>query len=157
MKEKRNLANFGILSWLTNDEPKSNLRRTAIMSIILSSRCLVIATALLAFFAVACGTSKPGPNPLEGGGWSLLPSQDPKKLDKEIRDDYQDYIQHLAPKERKFIGFTNVYEDGSGRHAVKISMPHGGTWWEHVLIYDQNNRRVQALKRDAGHYGDNYW
>ena len=121
------------------------------MNTILSSRCVVIATALLAFFAVGCDTPKPGPNPLVG--WKLL-SEGAKKPDKSILDDYQDYIQKLPIDERQAAKEFNpqFLEDGTGRHAVRVSFPLSGTWWEHVLIYDQNNRRMQALKRVVGHY-----
>ena len=73
----------------------------------------------------AAGCCIPKHDPLVG--WKPSWSEDPNKLDKAIRDDYQDYIQHLPPEERKFAGGINLYEDGSGRHAVKISMPHSGT------------------------------
>jgi len=112
-----------------------------------STYCILISVIL---FAAGCGTRRPDPNPLVG--WNYTRSQDPDKIDKAIRDDYQNYIQNLPPEERKFGGHVNLYEDGSGRHAVRISMQHSGTLWEYVLIYDQNNRRVQTIKRYGGHY-----
>ena len=103
------------------------------------------------FFATGCGTPKPGPDPLEG--WNLL-SQDPNKLDGAIRADYRDYIQKLPAEERRYVQDFNIrfVADGTGRHAVRISIPDKGIWWEHILIYDQNNQRVQAIKRISGYY-----
>src|SRR5260370_777657 len=119
----------------------------AIMKAFRSTCCLLLAVIL---FATGCWTRRPDPNPLVG--WKYTFSQDPDKLDKAIRDDYQDYIQHLPPEERKFGESISLYEDESGRHAVTIEINLHGTRWEHVLIYDQNNRRVQAVKRYGGHY-----
>src|SRR5258706_13856376 len=129
-----------------------NFRRTQIMNALRSTYCLLMA---ILFFAAGCSTPKPGPNPLVG--WTLLPSRDPNKVDRAIRDDYQDYIQKLPVEERSHAGEILFFEDGTGRNAVSISIPLNGNWWEHVLIYDENNRRVQAIKRFSGHYGDRWW
>jgi len=102
--------------------------------------------------ATGCGTSRPDPDPL--ASWNEIPSQDPEKLDSAIRNDYQDYIQKLPAGERDHVLGSNInfLQDGTGRHAVRLSIPLSGTWWEHVLIYDRNNCRVQAIKRFGGHY-----
>ena len=117
--------------------------------------CCVLMTTI--FFVAGCATPKRGPNPLESGGWKLLPNQDPKKLDKAIRDDYQDYIEKLAVEEKSRGADILLFEDGTGRHAVRIEIPLDGKYREHVLFYDQNNRRVKANKRISGHYGDRWW
>jgi hypothetical protein len=103
------------------------------------------------FLAGGCGTPKRAPNPLEG--WKLM-HRDPNKLAPAIWDDYQDYVQKLPVAERHVATEFNpdFLEDGTGRHALRLSIPLSGTWWEHVLLYDQNNRRVQATKRITGHY-----
>src|SRR4051812_24445083 len=90
------------------------------------SRCCLLLTVIL--LAVGCDTPKPGPNPLIG--WKLL-SKDAKKLDKSILDDYQDYIQKLPIGERHTAKEFNpqFLEDGTGRHAVRVSFPLSGTWW----------------------------
>jgi hypothetical protein len=89
-------------------------------------------------------------NPI--AGWKLCWSQDPSKLDKAIRDDYQDYINKLSPKERMWIGPIMLSEDGTGQHAVTIEIAWYGTDWDHVLIYDKNNKRVKVVKYIGGHY-----
>jgi hypothetical protein len=69
-----------------------------------------------------CVAPRQVPNPLEG--WTPSASQDPKKLHKLIRDDYEDYIKRLPPEKRSFIGSISFYEDGTGQHAVKIEHCH---------------------------------
>jgi|SRR3954467_8957729 hypothetical protein len=101
-----------------------------------------------------CSTPKHGPNPpnpLEG--WSLV-SQDANKQARAIRDDYQGYIQKLPAEEKKYVSDSNItfYEDGTGRHAVMIAIPLDGTRWQHFLIYDRENQRIQTVKRIGGHY-----
>jgi ligand-binding SRPBCC domain-containing protein len=44
------------------------------------------------------------------------------------------------------------YENSAGQHAVKIETPVNGVYWEHVLIYDQNNKRIKTLKYFGGRY-----
>jgi hypothetical protein len=43
-------------------------------------------------------------------------------------------------------------EDGTGQHAVEISIPLNGKFWKHVLIYDKTNRRVKTVKYSSGRY-----
>jgi hypothetical protein len=73
---------------------------------------------------------------------------------KTIGNDYLNYVQGLPPEERKYVKDYNVrfFEDGTGRHAVKISIPIDGVWWEHVLIYNKENERVKTLKYKGGGY-----
>jgi hypothetical protein len=90
-------------------------------------------------------------NPL--AGWHFCFSQDPNKLNKAITVDYQDYIQTLPPKERQFVqGGISLFEDGTGRHAVKIEIPYYGVWREHVLIYDKDNKRIKVTTYSGGGY-----
>ena len=119
----------------------------AIMNAVRSTCCVLMA---IIFLSAGCGTTKPAPNPLES--WKRSWSQDPNDLSKTIRDDYQDYIQHLPPEERKFVGSINLYEDGSGRHVVNIEINLNGTRWEHLLIYDRSNKRTTSTKSVGGHY-----
>src|SRR6266567_3226907 len=83
-------------------------------------------------------------NPI--AGWRFCWSQDPNKRDKAIRDDYQDYINKLPPKKRNYVGSVFFFEDGAGQQAVQIEIDLDGTRWEHVLIYDKNNKRVKEVK-----------
>ena len=85
-------------------------------------------------------------------GWHFCFSQDPNKLDKAIAANYQDYIQKLPSEERNYVGTIHLFEDGAGRHAVKIEIGLNGTWWEHVLIYDKNNKRIKTIKYSSGGY-----
>jgi hypothetical protein len=71
----------------------------------------ILAAAI--FLAGGCSRPKPTPNPLIG--WKLSWSQDPNKLDKKIRDDYEHYIQGLPPNEKKHVGPIQLLEDGLAR------------------------------------------
>ena len=89
-------------------------------------------------------------DPLEG--WKMCWSQDPQKLDKQIRDDYQSYIDRLPHRQRKYVVGIDLFEDGKGQHAVKIEIPLNGAWLEHLLIYNSQNQRVRAITYKHGHY-----
>jgi len=108
---------------------------------------------LVAFiFETGCSTPKPTPDPL--AGWKVLLSRDSEKLDKAIKDDYRDYIQNLPPEERKFIDDNNIwfYEDMTNQHAVRIEIGLNHVWYEHVLIYDRNNKRIKVIVYANGRY-----
>jgi hypothetical protein len=110
----------------------------------------ILLTAI--FWVTGCAAPKPSPNPL--AGWKVCGSQDYNKIDTAIRDDYRGYIQKLPPDERKFVddNFIDFFQDEAGQHAVKIEIPLNGTWWEHVLIYDKDNKRIKTIKYSTGHY-----
>lgn len=108
---------------------------------------ILIAILLL---ITGCAQTKQNPAPL--AGWKLSWSQDPSKVDKAIRDDYQDYIQKLPPKTKSFIGNIEIYEDGKGQHAVKIERGVNGKYWYHVLFYDQQNKRSRVFVYADGGY-----
>jgi hypothetical protein len=122
---------------------------TSFMSKLRPKTCVLVA---IIFLAAGCITRSLDPNPLVG--WNERPSQDPEKVDSAIRNDYQDYIQKLPAGERDHVLGSNInfLQDGTGRHAVRLSIPLSGRWWQHILIYDQRNRRVQTVKRFFGHY-----
>jgi hypothetical protein len=103
-------------------------------------------------FLCGFGCSSSNPDPL--AGWKELLSHDYEKLDKAITVDYQDYIQKLPSEERNHVNDSNTcfLEDEAGQHAVRISIPLNGTWWDHVLIYDKGNKRIKTIKYAAGHY-----
>ncbi|SRR6266496_4462016 len=117
------------------------------MNHIKSKACLFLATLML---AAGCIAPKQIPDPLLS--WLPSASQDPKKLDRGIRDDYQDYINRLPPAKRSFIGVISFYEDGTGQHAVKIERGVNGTYWEYVLIYDRQSMRVKVVTYIGGGY-----
>jgi hypothetical protein len=106
---------------------------------------------LLAFFAwtAGCEMFANHTNPIAGWQKDFSP---PGPSDKIIEKDYQDYIQKLPPEERKYVGGTNFFKDGTGQHAVEIEVDLNGTAWNHVLIYDKNNKRIKVIKYVAWHY-----
>ena len=110
-----------------------------------SSICILLATF---FLAVGCATRTPDPL----AGWHMCFSQDPNKLGGVIVADYQDYISRLRPKERERVGIITTFEDGTGQHAVKIEIGINGNWWQHVLIYNKDNKRIKAMRYTSGGY-----
>ena len=74
------------------------------------------------------------------------------KLDPVIAEDCQNYIQKLSQEEKNSVQVSGYFKDGTGQHAVQIEIALDGTWWEHVPIYDKNNKRVRTIKYVAGHY-----
>jgi hypothetical protein len=97
---------------------------------------------------VGC-TTPPHPDPL--AGWRGC---DVSHLysNNAIMDDFKSYIQTLSPDEQKFAGPMFYYENGTGQHAVRIEIGINGTWWEHVLIYDKNDKRIKTMKYSSGGY-----
>jgi len=87
-------------------------------------------------------------------GWKKF-STDRYHLDKAITDDLQNYINALPPQQREIAAwpYSQLFcEDGTGQHAVEISIPLNGKFWKHVLIYDKTNRRVKTVKYSSGRY-----
>jgi hypothetical protein len=118
---------------------------------------LVLVTTL--FMTTGCGAWLMGshqpdryapPDPL--AGWNILFSHDYEKLDKAITEDYQNYIEKLPNGEGKFVGPIQFFADETGQHAVRIEIALNGTDWAHVLIYDEENKRVKVIKYVSGHY-----
>jgi|SRR6185369_10362134 len=115
------------------------------MSIIRFAFCVLMAAVI---FVVGCTASKPTPDPL--AGFHFCFDQDPSKLNKVIQDDYQDYILKLPPEERKYATYDNDYEDGTGQHAILITIGLNGENWRHILIYDKDNKRTKTIKYISG-------
>jgi len=107
--------------------------------------CLLLAA--LAWTA-GCIPFKPHRNPLAGF------HPDFKILDQSIVSDYQNYIKNLSPKEKECLGPypATFFENETGQHAVQITIGINGTWWQHVLIYDKENKRIKTIKYSDGHY-----
>src|SRR5438445_654139 len=89
-------------------------------------------------------TPRPGQSVLPKG-WKMDWSQDPDKFDKAIKDDYQDYIHKLSPKEGQYMGSVRFFEDGTGKYAVQIEIYFHG-WFAnytraHFLIYGRDQTR----------------
>jgi len=117
-----------------------------------STGYFLFAVALSVMMISGCSLFYPKPTSDPLAGWKLCQSQDPKDLDQAIRDDYQDYIQKLSPKERKFAEYNNDFEDGMGQHAVEIIIGINGRYWRHILIYDKDNKRIRTIKYATGYY-----
>ena len=125
---------------------------------------MIIHQTIISLFLAACvcvsgcstvpgypaGSASPGTNPV--AGWGLCRSQDTRKLEKAIQDDYRNYLSNLTQNERMWMGSVRLSEDGSGQHAVTISVAWYGTWWNHVLVYDKDNKRIRTIRYVAGHY-----
>jgi hypothetical protein len=99
-------------------------------------------------FGFGCNTSKPTPDPLAG----FHPYY--KILDQSIVSDYQNYTRTLSPEEKKYLGPSPVssFEDDTGQHAIMIKIGLDGTVWEHILIYDKDDKRVKTIKYSPGGY-----
>ncbi|HXB60391.1 MAG TPA: hypothetical protein VNU95_12530 [Candidatus Acidoferrales bacterium] len=107
---------------------------------------------LCAAFIWVAGCASPNPDPL--AGWQYLLHVGHSHFDKAVVDDYWDYIHKLPHDESKVVDeyHINEYENEAGQHAVKIETPVDGVYWEHVLIYDRNNKRIKTIKYAGGHY-----
>jgi hypothetical protein len=111
----------------------------------------LVILAITSAFGFGCATSQHRPDPLAGFHASSLVNLDSNKA---ITDDYNNYIQTLSSEEKKYLGPSPVsfFEDGTGQHAVRIKLGLNGTVWEHVLIYNKDNRRIKTVKYQSGHY-----
>jgi hypothetical protein len=85
-------------------------------------------------------------NPI--AGWQLEFKEQPNQA---IVNDYQNYIQQLPPKERQFATVDEWLKDGTGQHAILITVGFNFTNWRHVLIYDKDNKRIKTIKYADGH------
>jgi hypothetical protein len=93
------------------------------------ARFIIWFAAFVLVAGCSCSAQKPTPDPLAG-----------------FMDDYQDYIQKLSPDDKKYNGGVNFFEDGTGQHAVVIEIDLKPNAWNHVLIYDKDNKRINAIK-----------
>jgi hypothetical protein len=98
----------------------------------------------MAFLVGGGSDQKLTPDPM--AGWHTA-SHNP---DQAIEKDYQAYIHTLSPDEQKFLAYVEVFEDGTGRYAVKITIGLNHTNWCHVLIYDKDDKRIKTVKYISG-------
>jgi hypothetical protein len=73
--------------------------------------------------------------------------------DQKIIDDYEAYAHKNWPKDHDFF-FSEVdfYEDGTGKHAVRIELEPGSRYYvEYYLIYDAKNVRTKVIKGKTWH------
>jgi hypothetical protein len=105
------------------------------------SYLLLVASVLMA----GCfSPSKPTPDPLAGFHVDALFTPESNKA---IADDYQDYMHKLS-----LSGPISTFKDDTGQRAIQIHIGVNGEVWEHVLIYDKNNKRIKTIKYMTGHY-----
>jgi hypothetical protein len=102
---------------------------------------------LLAAFVWIAGCATKTIDPL--AGWEGDFNEQPNQV---IVNDYQNYIQKLPLEERKYAGVSDWLKDGTGQHAIVITIGLNGTWWRHVLIYDKDNKRIKTRKYSSGGY-----
>jgi hypothetical protein len=93
-------------------------------------------------WVVGCAT----PNPLAGWHFSNL---DNLRSNPAITADCHDYVQKLPSRQKGFIDSVDYFEDGTGQHAVDIKIVFNGTRWEHVLIYNKENKRIKVIKHKS--------
>jgi len=108
----------------------------------------ILLTTLLVW-TVGCAGFARHSDPL--AGWNLIYSN---QIPKSISNDYQDYIQKLPAGVRYYVQGYNIrfFEDSAGQHAAKISIPLNGTWREHILIYNKDDKRINVIKYSDGEY-----
>ena len=84
-------------------------------------------------------------------GWNQVESN---QIPVSVVKDYQDYINGLSPTERYYTYPFNIrfFENDIGQKAVKISIPLDGKWYEHILIYGKDTKRIQVIKYISGRY-----
>jgi hypothetical protein len=107
--------------------------------------------ALSAMFVFGCRnkTSSPVVDPLIG--WKVDFNHQP---DPMIMKDCQDYVKDLPPKGDKLTALGQFYEDGTGQHALTIEVfeHNQNASWLYILIYDKDNKRVNAIKYRHNRY-----
>ena len=117
---------------------------------------------LVAFvWVVGCAAPKPMPIPDAVKGWKCHNANlDPPNyqghsqlfpyyhIDQAIIDDYQAYAHSVWPKgEDFFISEVDFYEDGTGKHAVRIELEPGPSGYiDYYLMYDTNNVRTEVIE-----------
>src|ERR1035438_5274213 len=96
---------------------KTNFMKTQFKKLInkFAPICLMLVTMLLLGFG--CNTSKPTPDPL--AGWQGDFNEQPNQV---IVNDYQNYIRTLSPEERKSPNVSDWLKDGTGQHAIVITI-----------------------------------
>ena len=111
---------------------------------------IVLAICVMVISGCSCSAPKPTPDPLVG--WQKDYTPDPS--DQIIEKDYKNYIQTLSPEEKKYLGPypASFFKDGTGQHAVQITIGINNTVSRHVLIYDKDNKRIKVIKYASGNY-----
>ena len=87
----------------------------------------------------------PAVDPLKD--WKSISSQP----DNAITVDYQNYLQKHQPGYFVMDG-VSFYEDGTGQHAVKITVGREGYYTVYIFIYDKSNVRTKIIRWANGGY-----
>lgn len=93
----------------------------------------------------------PAVDPLKG--WNRWGEHDVKHspLDKAIKDDYQNYLKKHEPNYFSVEGAT-FYEDGTGLHAVQITVGRNGNYTFYIFMYDKHDARTKIMRFAKGGY-----
>ncbi len=70
-------------------------------------------------------------------------------------DDANNYIQTLSLSQNGgFIGAIDGFENETNQdlHAMDVKVGMGGIWWDHVLFYDKDNKRIKVIRNKTGGY-----
>jgi hypothetical protein len=114
---------------------------------------ILLMLAIMLLLGFGCSKSKPSspaPNPLADFHDVSL---DDLHSNKAIMADFQDYILSLPPQGQKASVQAFYFEDGKGRHAISVEVFSGGNdSWTYILIYDNKNKRTQAIKYQHKQY-----
>jgi hypothetical protein len=82
-------------------------------------------------------------------GW-YLDGGAASRHNQAITNDYQAYARKVWPQDP--IIDVNFYENGAGRHAVRIELEPGSrTFVEYYLIYDANDVRIKVIRGKTWH------
>jgi uncharacterized protein YceK len=94
----------------------------------------------------------PRRDPLEG--WRYLGSEADASYhpDKVITDDVQRYLVERKVPSSALDGAIAFFEDGTGRHAVRINARFEGNLRRYILFYDKANARTKTMKFIVGRY-----
>lgn len=85
---------------------------------------------------------KPVPTPDAIKGWKHC-----DHVDQAIIDDYQAFAHQVWPDGPTYLmAEVDLYEDGTGKHAVRIELGEQPKHIDYYLLYDTNNVRIKVIK-----------
>jgi uncharacterized protein YceK len=82
--------------------------------------------------------------------WSETRPPKHPPLDQAIKDDYKKYLDKHEPG--YFADGPTYFEDGTGRHAVKIQVGRNGFYKIYIFMYDKSDKRIKVIKYGDGGY-----
>ena len=104
----------------------------------------------LLLFPMDLPNAPPLRDPLKG--WTSLGSKTGHSYETPdaITQDIQSYLAEQKSHGHPSVLGTTFYEDGTGRHAVRMEVYFDGYTWNYTLIYDNSNVRTKAIKYIIG-------